>query len=301
MDSQDIIVIGASAGGVEALQFLVAGFPADLNAAVFIVLHIGAGMYGESLLPQILTRAGPLPARHPADGEPIDKGRIYVAPPDRHLLLAPGHVHLSRAPKENRTRPAINPLFRSAAAAYRARVTGVILTGLLDDGVAGLAEIGRRGGVTIVQDPDTALYPDMPSHALKHVEVDYVLPLPEIPGILYDLARSTRSATEREEPMEKTLTEFSCPDCRGPIWEERQGGIVEYRCRVGHAYSALSMATEYHETAERSLWATVVALEQAADAAERLAPELGPESGADVRRKRAQAATLKEMLDNASE
>lgn len=150
---QDIIVIGASAGGVEALSTLVAGLPAGLRAAVFVVLHIGNN---PSILPEILTKAGPIPAIHPPSGELIVRGKIYVAPPDRHLLIEPNHMRLSHGPKENRARPAVNPLFRSAAAAYGQQVTGVILTGALDDGTAGLAEIKRRGGIAAVQDPKTA-------------------------------------------------------------------------------------------------------------------------------------------------
>ena len=163
MRKQDIVVVGASAGGVEALQIFAASLPSDLSAAVFIVLHIGSGgSEKRSHLPEILTRAGTLIAVHPRDGDPIEKGRIYVAPPDCHLLVAADRVTLSRGPKENRTRPAINPLFRSAALAYGRRVTGVILTGMLDDGVAGLAEIKRKGGVAVIEDPETALYPSMP-------------------------------------------------------------------------------------------------------------------------------------------
>ena len=166
--------MGASAGGVEALRVVTAGFPGDLNAAVFVVLHIGNGVGGRSYLPEILSRAGPLAAMHPKDGAQIQNGKIYIAPPDRHLLLTPEGIQLTHGPKENSTRPAINPLFRSAARAYGARVTGVILTGNLDDGVAGLAEIKRRGGVAVVEDPQTAFSPSMPDNALQRVEVDYV-------------------------------------------------------------------------------------------------------------------------------
>ncbi len=164
---QDVIVVGASAGGVEALQVLAAGLATDLPASVFVVLHIGSGIDGQSFLPEILARAGPLPVKHPVRGEEIRRAQIYVAPPDYHMLLRLGHVYLLNGPKENRARPSINPLFRSAAAAYGSRVTGVILTGLLDDGVAGLAEIKRRGGIAVVQDPTTALYPSMPETRLS--------------------------------------------------------------------------------------------------------------------------------------
>jgi two-component system, chemotaxis family, protein-glutamate methylesterase/glutaminase len=296
MPRRDILVIGTSAGGVEALQTLVAGFHLGVEAAIFVVLHIGSSARGRSYLPEILTRAGPLTAAHPADGELIRNGRIYIAPPDHHLLLSTGHMHLSQGPKENRTRPAINPLFRSAANTYGGRVTGIILTGTLDDGVAGLAEIKRRGGVAIAQDPKTALFPNMPLHAIKLVDVDYVTPLREIAALASKLATMDGDATERDEPMERLASGLTCPECRGPLVEERQGRIVEYRCRVGHAYSPIAMIEEHRETVERSLWASVVALEEAADIAEQLGSELGTQSSDEAKINRNQAKALKEIL-----
>ena len=297
MPKQDIVVVGASAGGVEALQVFAASLPSDLSAAVFIVLHIGSGgSEKRSHLPGILNRAGALTAVHPKDGDPIEKGRIYVAPPDCHLLVASGRVTLSRGPKENRTRPAINPLFRSAALAYGDRVTGVILTGMLDDGVAGLAEIKRKGGMAVIEDPETALYPSMPRRAMARVDVDCVVPLREVGSVVAHLAQTERDAIKTEEPMQKKATALTCPECRGPISEERQGKIVEYACRVGHRYSPLAMKNEHHDTVERSLWASVVALEEAADIAEQLAPELGPEGIEEASKQREQAAFLKTIL-----
>ena len=254
---QDVIVVGASAGGVEALQVLAAGLATDLPASVFVVLHIGSGIDGHSCLPEILARAGPLPAKHPVEGEEIRRAQIYVAPPDYHMLLRPGHVHLLNGPKENRARPSINPLFRSAAAAYGSSVTGVILTGLLDDGVAGLAEIKRRGGIAVVQDPATALCPSMPENALERVDVDHVAPLHGIAELVHALATTERASTEvKEEAIERKLVDLRCPECRGPIWEERQGRIVEFRCRVGHAYSPFAFLKDYQDTVERTLWST---------------------------------------------
>jgi two-component system chemotaxis response regulator CheB len=259
-------------------------------------LHIGFGIDGQSYLPQILSRAAALPAVHPKEGDAIRNGTIYVAPPDCHLILNSGRISLSHGPKENRTRPAINPLFRSAARAYDGRVTGVILTGGLDDGVAGLAEIKRQGGVAVVQDPATALHPSMPQHAIEHVDVDYVLPLTQIADVVSKLAQTDRPASRKEEPMEKKSSDLTCPECRGPLREERQGKIVEYECRVGHRYTPLAMENEHHDTVERSLWSAVVALEEAADITERLAPELGSDSLEESKRKREQAAALKAML-----
>lgn len=297
MSKQEIIVVGASAGGVEALREFAAGLPADLEAAVFAVLHIGTGLNGRSYLPQILSKAGPLPAVNPTDTEIIRNGTIYVAPPDCHMLLEPGYIRLSHGPKENRTRPAINPLFRSAAHAYGPRVTGLIMTGMQDDGVAGLAEIKRNGGVAIVEDPRTALFPSMPSSALSRVDVDYVASLPDIPGIVARLSRTERQGERKEEPVERTPSDLTCPECRGPLTEERQGKIVEYRCRVGHVFTPLSMKNEHRETVERSLWSAIVALEEGADIAEILASDLTagvlPEEAGALRER---AALLKKMM-----
>ncbi len=297
----DIIVVGASSGGVEALVTLAAGLPADLPAAIFVVLHIGNH---SSVLPEILSKSGPLPAVHPQHGAPIVNGKIYVAPPDRHLLIEPGHMLLSSGPKENRSRPAVNPLFRSAAATYGSRVTGVILTGAFDDGTAGLAEIKRRGGIAIVQDPKTARDPSMPKSAVLHVDVDHIVPLAQIPGLLSTLAGTPRLAGQsedslmREEPLEKHFSGLTCPECRGPLTEERQGRIVEYRCRVGHAYGPLALVEEHREALERTLWSTLVALEEAADIAERMLSGPSGLSQEEIRKKREQITLIKNMLDN---
>ena len=180
-----LLVLGASAGGVQALCEVVRALPARLDAAVFAVLHVSP--YGHSAMPAILSRCGPLKAVHPADGEAIRPGCIYVAPPDLHMLVEPGAVRLSRAASENGFRPAVDVLFRSAARSYGARVVAVVLTGNLDDGTAGLAAVKRHGGVAVVQDPAEADYPGMPASAVRNVDIDYVLPLGEIPGVLVAL------------------------------------------------------------------------------------------------------------------
>jgi len=174
----------------------------------------------------------------------------------------------------------------------------VILTGLLDDGVAGLAEIKRRGGIAMVEDPDTARYPSMPLNALKCVQVDHVAPIPQIAALVTELTHSERRGIEREEPMEKTPSQLTCPECRGPLSREQQGKIVEYSCRVGHRYTPLAMENEHHDTVERSLWSSVVALEEAADISESLASELGEKSLREAGNKREQAAILKKMLSD---
>jgi two-component system chemotaxis response regulator CheB len=192
MPDHDIVVVGASAGGVEALAELAASLPAslpaNLPAAVFVVLHVPAT--GTSALPDILSRHGPLPASHVKDGELVERGRIYVAPPDQHVLLRGGHVHLTRGPRENGHRPAVDSLFRSAAREYATRVIGVVLSGALDDGTAGLLAIKSRGGVAVVQEAGDALYPGMPCHALEHVRVDHVVAVASMGKLLAQSPRA---------------------------------------------------------------------------------------------------------------
>jgi two-component system chemotaxis response regulator CheB len=275
--SRDIVVIGASAGGVEALQTMVAGLPADLPATVFVVLHVAPR--SRSFLPGILSAAGPLPACHATDGMEIQQGRIYVAPPDHHMLIERGHIHLNLGPKENHQRPCINASFRSAAAAYGDRVIGVVLTGQLDDGTAGLWEIQRRGGLAVVQNPEEAAFPSMPLNAVREIEVDYIVRVAELGNLLSGLTRKVQEnviEAERRE-MRSELTDITCPDCRGTIWEIRNGSFVEYRCRIGHAYSPRSMLAEHFAAQEKVIWQSIVALEEGSDLSTRLADKLGPD------------------------
>jgi two-component system chemotaxis response regulator CheB len=290
MPDHGIVVVGASAGGVEALAELAASLPRDLSAAVFVVLHLPAT--GTSALPEILRRHGPLPAAQVRDGEPIQPGRIYVAPPDHHVLLRPGHVHLSRGPRENGHRPAIDPLFRSAAREYATRVIGLVLSGALDDGTAGLLAIKSRGGIAVVQDPADALYPGMPSNALEHVQVDHVLaaasmgkllarliadsaeppadPAPTGMQVEVEMEGFSLEAFEGHHPGEPSG--FSCPDCHGVLWQIRDGGGLErFRCRVGHVWSPESLLTQQSEALEAALWVALRSLEERAALARRLA------------------------------
>jgi two-component system chemotaxis response regulator CheB len=268
----DIIVIGASAGGVEAMMTFVAELKPDFQGALFVTIH--QPPRSVSRLPEVLSRSGPLPAIHPMDGSPIQNGHIYVAPPDRHLLVHRERIELSAGPKENRQRPCINVLFRSAALAYGPRVIGILLTGTLDDGSAGLWEIKNRGGKTIVQDPKDALFPDMPRNALEQVPIDYVMPLRGLAPLLTDMVGQPdvlQENTKGEPMIDIRHTALTCPDCRGPISESRRGSITEFACRVGHRYSPVTFLAAHAETRERVLWAAVVALEEGAEIAHGLA------------------------------
>lgn len=291
MTNHDIVVIGASAGGIEALTRLISGIPGDFPGTLFIVLHIPAE--SPSYLPQILSRAGNLHASHARDQERFEKSRIYVAPPDHHLLLERGYMRVVRGPKENRHRPAIDPLFRSAARAYGARVVGVVLSGMLDDGTAGMIEIKRRGGVAIVQNPTEALYASMPQSVIEHTNTDYCLPLDEMGPLLVSLAHQPATEEEPEpatEALEKEVrvaemetnvfneqaqvgepSVFSCPECGGVLWEIKNGDFVRFRCRVGHAFSAESVLAEQTETVDKALWNALKTLDEKVDLSRRLA------------------------------
>jgi two-component system chemotaxis response regulator CheB len=284
MTNRDIVLIGASAGGVQALSEVVGGLPFDFPAAIFIVLHISP--YGRSALPAILSRAGKLPAAHAEDGEPVQPGRIYVAPPDHHLVVEGDVVRLSRAATENAQRPAIDVLFRTAAQAYRRRVVGVVLTGNLDDGTAGLAVVKRHGGTAVVQDPDEADYPSMPQSAIANVEVDFILPLAGIAPLLVELIREPLEEPE-PEPEDRDMKEelehgddvedqpgvpsdLTCPECGGSLRESRVEDVVHFRCRTGHAYSPETLLAKQHDVIEAALWAAVRSLQENADLARRM-------------------------------
>ena len=282
MPGHDIVVVGASIGGLEALRSLVADLPHDLPAAVFVVWHIAPE--SPALLPEILQRAGPLPALHPHDGEAIQPGRIYVAPPDHHLLLEDGRVRLSRGPKENRFRPAIDPLFRSAARAYGSRVIGVILSGALDDGTAGMEAVKARGGIAVIQDPREAINPAMPQSVLAHVAVDHRVPAAAIGPLLGDLAPrvveeggkepvtehmdiETRIALEAN-PLEAGIMQlgkpspYTCPECHGTLLAVTTDGILRFRCHTGHAYTVNSLLAEVSGSIEEALWSAVRVIEE---------------------------------------
>ncbi len=278
----DIIVIGASAGGVEAISTIAAQLPRDLQAAVLIVLHLSKG---RSLFPEILNRVGRLPAAHPVDGTSLQYGRIYLAPPDHHMVVEGDTVRIVHGPTENGVRPAVDPLFRSAARTYGSRVIAIVLTGSLDDGTAGLAAVKEAGGIAVVQDPAEAFAPSMPRSAMQSVRIDHVLPVREIPLLLTALTRESVPAGSPRlgphlRPMEPDLGKlplavtstdrpgvvsvFSCPECHGTLWEADEEGILRFRCRVGHVYSPDSMLAAQTDSVDRALWAALRSLEERA-------------------------------------
>jgi two-component system chemotaxis response regulator CheB len=285
---RDIVVVGGSAGSIEMLTEFLAGLPPDFPGSIFVVVHFPGSV--ASSLPRILSRSGALPARHARDGDRIQPGRVYVAPPDHHLLLADGHVHITRGPKENGHRPAVDPLFRSAAQSYGPRVVGIVLSGNLNDGTAGLLRLKQRGGTAIVQDPDTALYQGMPRSAIEHVAVDHVLSVEKISELVAELATQPvelEVSGMSEEPTIDTLADevaiadrqiqpgvpstMACPECHGVLWEVKEEELVQFRCRVGHAYSAEALLVHQSEQLEAALWTALRALEEHSALARRLA------------------------------
>lgn len=293
---RDIVVVGASAGGMEALQEMVRGIPRDLPAALFVVWHLPAGLRF-TVLPTVLTKAGGPPARLAVDRMPIEPGTITVAAPDHHLLLERGFVRVTKGPKENRFRPAIDPLFRSAAYVYGPRVIGIVLTGALDDGTAGLWTIKMRGGMALVQEPGEALHPSMPMNALQNVAVDHALRLAQIGPLLGRLVREPApnppELSMDEQAKTKTevriaeeaggleenilqygeLSPFTCPECHGVLTMLRDGKLMRFRCHTGHAYSSSTLLDEVSEQVEMRLWDAVRALDETVMLLNRLGEE----------------------------
>ena len=313
---RDIIVIGASAGGVEACCEVLRGLPSDLPAAIFIVQHVGPA----SVLANVLAKCTGLSVANASDGESIQKGRAYVAPPDHHLLLHDGEMTLSKGPRENRQRPSVDALFRSAARAYRSRVIAVILTGALDDGAAGAFAVKRRGGVVIVQDPQTALFPSMPENARRAAPADYSLPVTKIAAELIRLVREEgrmpkrKSSAGRKPPTKRSpvvtrrapsqaAAPFSCPDCGGPLFQDGNGPPGHLRCLIGHAYGPESLSESHRDALERALLTTIRLLKERAGVHRHLAIARNErENGKDRFREFAntaeqEAALLQEILE----
>ncbi|MBD2700035.1 chemotaxis protein CheB [Spirosoma sp. BT702] len=284
MAKRNIIVIGASAGGVYVLKDLVAALPADFGAAIFVVLHVSP--HSPSYLPEILAHAGKLTVSHPIDGELVRPGHIYVAPPDHHMLVEYDQVVVKKGPKENRFRPSIDALFRSAAYTYGPRVIGIVLTGLLDDGTSGMWSVKRLGGLTIVQEPDEAMYSSMPDSVLNNVEVDYRVSVAQMATLLTELIQETVAdksdlLPEEQELMEAEvniaaqdsafeqgiidlgeLTPLTCPECSGALVSIKEGKLIRYRCHTGHAFTANTLLAETTKVVEESFWKAIRSLEE---------------------------------------
>jgi len=285
MAGHDIIVIGTSAGGLKALNAVISQLPATLPAAVFVVQHLAADK--ESYLPKLLNDITDLPVATPVDGATFKKGHVYVAPPDHHLLLNETTMRVMRGPQENRFRPSIDALFRSAARCQGSRVIGVVLTGYLDDGTVGLQAIKKRGGITVVQDPAEAEYPSMPLSALRYVNVDHSVPIAEAGALLTRLV-ATEPADQDEHPTTPeieieskiaeqqmntkefldnvkeigSLTPFTCPDCHGSIWQLGEEEPLKLRCHVGHSFTGEVFSTEQSQSVEKALWSAVRVMEE---------------------------------------
>jgi two-component system chemotaxis response regulator CheB len=279
MPGRDIIVMGASAGGVDVLTQVVRGLPPALPASVFVVCHFPAGF--RSVLPTILSRSGPLLASHARDGEPFYPGHIYVAPPDRHLLLAAdGRVRVTHGPRENHHRPAVDPLFRTAARYYGPRVVGVVLSGSMSDGAAGLLAVRSAGGVAVVQDPADALVAAMPLSATQIAGADHVVAAADLAPLLVELVQGGAAAPTGGSPVPDPIDKmpetvdrdfeqqihnghrgersvFSCPECGGALWQVDEAKLVRFRCHVGHAYNGEALLAEQTEALEAALWTAV--------------------------------------------
>jgi two-component system chemotaxis response regulator CheB len=276
-----VIVAGASVGGVAALSALVAGLPVDFPAAVLVVLHTGSH---PSLLPELLSVRSALPVAHAVDGEALSPGRIYVAPPDVHMMIEGNAVRLHRGPKEHHTRPAIDPLFLSAALAHGPRVIGMVLSGTMEDGTAGLQAIKACGGIAVVQEPSDALAPGMPQSALRYVAVDHQLPVAAMAELLVTLVQVTVPSLHPAPRPEHLVREmqlmsgegdfvehlnaiaqpsaFVCPDCKGGLWQIDETTPTRYRCHTGHAYTLNTLQQALTETMDEALWTALRALQE---------------------------------------
>lgn len=280
-DGRDLIVIGTSAGGLEALDQLVAQFPAGFPASIFIVQHMAPENTGEALLDR-LSRNKAFKCKIAVDGATFKQGEIYIAPPDSHLLVKATKLLITKGARENRYRPAVDPMFRSAAVTHGPRVIGVVLTGMLDDGTAGLIAIKKCGGVTIVQDPEDAAYPEMPQSALNNMKVDYCLPIAGMGPLLEKLTRQRLGKTKpipTDIQTEASIAErvlssvdqvnslgnqvpYNCPNCGGVLWEMNNPDLLRYRCHTGHSYTAAALLTGQSEKIEETLWVSLRMFEE---------------------------------------
>lgn len=309
--ARDIVVVGASAGGVEALRQFVAGFQPDLPAAIFVVLHVMPG--GTSVLAQILQRHTRLLCAAAQNGDPIEPGRIYVAPPDFHMLLSDEQVIVTRGPRENGHRPAVDPLFRSAAQTFGRRVIGVVLSGALDDGTLGLRMIADAGGRALVQDPKEALYPSMPRSALEYVRSAEPLPVSDMAARICEMISRTMAGVAAASPTSSQaeltelemdpagtpnarLTDLTCPECGGTLWETEENGVTRFRCHVGHAYSTGSLDVSQSDALESALWGALRSLQERARLFRRLSQRADEQRSRHYGSKAEEAARHAEVL-----
>ena len=317
MPERDIVVVGASAGGISALQSILRALPKDFPAAILIVLHLSRESGG--LLPKILAGSGALPASNACHNEQIRPGHIFVAPPDSHLLIGPGRrIYLGHGPKENRFRPAVDPLFRSAALREGRKVIGMVLSGGLDDGTAGLCTIKQAGGLAVVQDPLDAEVPSMPRNALQHVAADFCMtaekigemlpvllreapiretpPMSEDTRIEVELAESERNQTDVTKIGHPSP--YTCPTCSGSLMRIGNTNPVRFRCHTGHAFTAMSLDEEQRATVENAAWAAIRALQEHAMLLQEMIrqPGFSPEEIADYNDRTEQALDRAKLL-----
>ncbi len=305
------VAVAASAGGVEALTGFVAGLPPTFPAAVCVVLHVSDT--GPSLLPRILTRAGKLRAVHARHGDRLRPGRVLVAPPGQHLLVHDAQVRLDRGPSQNGHRPSADVLFRSVAERFGRRSAGIVLSGTMDDGAAGLHAIARAGGLTIVQDPNESAFPGMPMAALAETSAEVVCPVADMGKHLTEwlehMAEERGAVPSEPAPPPQgdsiEVTAFTCPECGGSLWLAPDGGLDRFRCRVGHAFSPQGLLLGKHAALEAALWAAIVALEERVDISRRTLTRVR-EAGYrnqvtryedDIARIEERIAVLKDILD----
>jgi two-component system chemotaxis response regulator CheB len=278
---RSVIVVGASAGGLKAVTQLVSTIPANLDTAIFVVLHVARSSFGPTLVRHIQNVTS-YECVLAADGLAIEKGHLYVALPDHHLIIKPDVMLVTKGAHENRWRPSIDVLFRSAAANFNSRAIGIILTGMLDDGTSGMGAIKSSGGVCIVQEPNEAEFEDMPQNVLNNVDVDYRLPIADMGYALQDLFSKPQvpeAVVPHEIQVEAGITErmsssmdelkklgersnFSCPDCGGGLWEIKNDVIPRYRCYTGHVYTEKILLEKHAEGLEESLWVSIRMLEE---------------------------------------
>lgn len=288
MANRNVLAVGTSAGGVEALLYLAKHLPRDFPAAVLMTIHLSS--QSRSALPDLLANAGPLPATFAGDGDVVRTGRIYVAPPGRHLLMDGDVLALGMGPRENNARPAIDTMLRSVAVCCGHRSVGVVLTGTLDDGASGLWALNQSGGVTVVQDPQDAAFPEMPLTALNRSKPHHVAKLADMPALLerlvrqpagqpvaipeslrfeVEIARSGRSSMEDMDRIGRRSV-LACPDCHGVMWEIGEADLMRFRCHVGHAYTEETMGVALDENLRRALGSALRALDERVGLADKL-------------------------------